>query len=226
MPPSEYAPATIANPLTGDPLTVYNQSATTVGRQDNLLQNEPLLDTIYNGIELRASARFANGNLLQGGVTIGRKEAPLTGDLNNPNVLINFIGADAFDSTAQVKVNGVYRLPWDVQLSGVVNSMTGYPLRRIFTVTRAQVPDLSQITQAVDLLPRDEVRLPRVNLIDLKLAEAFRWGVRMLEPQVTIYNVLNDNATTSEVEAVGPTLGRPVTILAGRMISFSAHIKF
>ena len=39
-------------------------------------------------------------------------------------------------------------------------------------------------------------------------------------------NILNENPTTSEVEAVGPTLGRPVTILSARMISFAVHVKF
>ncbi len=226
VPPSEYSPVTIQNPLTGQPLTVYNQSAGTVGRQDNLLQNQEILDTTYNGVEFRANARFGNGNLVRGGVTIGRKEAPLSGDLNNPNVLINFIGADQFDSSVQVKVHGIYQLPWSVQLSANVNSMTGYPLRRIYTVTRTQVPGLSQVTQAVDLVPRGEARLPRVNLIDLKVTRVLRWGDRTVEPQVSLYNILNENPTTSEVEAVGPTLGRPVTILAARMISFGVHVKF
>jgi hypothetical protein len=227
VPPNAYTPVTITNPLTGAPFTVYNQSAATQGLQNTILDNESQLNANYNGVEFRANARFKNSAQLGGGVTIGRKNGPLaTGDLNNPNVLINFIGADPFDSTVQVKLHGSYMLPWGVQLSGNLDSMTGYPLLRIFSVTRAQVPGLTQVTQNVDLVASGDVRLPRKNLIDLKLSKVFRWGNRVLEPQATVYNVLNDSGTASEVQTVGPTLGRPVTIISARMLTFAVQVKF
>jgi hypothetical protein len=51
--PNDYTPVIITNPLTNEPLTVYNQKAETVGRRDTVVGNQNELDSDYNGLELR-----------------------------------------------------------------------------------------------------------------------------------------------------------------------------
>ena len=92
--PSDYIPVTITNPLTNEPLTVYNQSAATVGRRDTVVTNQETLDSDYNGLEFRANARLRSRGILAGGITYGRIESG-SGDTNNPNTLINFLGVDS-----------------------------------------------------------------------------------------------------------------------------------
>jgi hypothetical protein len=59
--PNDYTQVTITNPLTSEPLTVYNQKAETVGRRDTVVGNQNELDSDYNGLELRLNSRFTGG---------------------------------------------------------------------------------------------------------------------------------------------------------------------
>ena len=227
--PDKYTAVTIVNPLTQGALTVYNQNPATQGQVDLFLSNYDELDTTYNGVELKAERRFAGGANLFGGVTIGRNRGSTRGsgsDLNNPNVLINHIGAVGFDATYQYKLAGVYPLPHGVNVSGALQVSSGLPLSRVFTVTRTQVPTLTQVTQSVDLLPAGEIRLPMRQLLDLRFAKIFRTRIGNLEGMADLYNVLNSDATISEVTAVGPSLGQASEVVQGRLLRVGVQWKF
>ena len=227
--PADYVPVVITDPLTSAPLTVYNQSAATAGRVDSLLSNYDELWRSYNGVEMKAEKRFSNGANLFGGVTIGRSEGSIRGtgqDLNNPNVLINHIGAVGYDSTYQTKVAGVYPMPWDISVSGALQVTTGLPLQRTYTVTRAQVPGLTQVTQSVDLIPAGDVRLPGRALLDLRFAKTVRLRATRLQALADIYNMLNSDATISEVQTVGPSLGRASEVVQGRLLRLGVQWNF
>jgi hypothetical protein len=227
--PSDYTPAVITNPLTNAPLTVYNQIAATQGQVDLLLANYDELSRTYDGVELKVDKRFGNGANLFGGVTFGRNEGSIRStedDLNNPNLLINHIGAVGFDAPYQSKIAGHYPLPWDVDVSGAVQITSGLPLQRIYTVTRAVVPGLTQVTQAVDLLPAGEERLPSRALIDVRLGKTFAFGSSRVQLMADIYNLLNSNATIGEVAAVGPRLGAPSEVVQGRLLRLGLQWHF
>lgn len=226
---ADYMPVTITDPLTGGPLTVYNQNPATRGQVDLLVSNQDELNKAYNGLEVKVDKRFANRAMIFGGWTVGRKYGSILGsasDLNNPNVLINSQGYVDLDSTNQFKISGTYPLPAAISLSGTLQSSTGLPLRRTYNVTTAVVPGLTQGSFAVDLLERGEYRLPRLNQLDLRLEKGFSFGKSRLSAVLDIYNTLNSSATTAEVETVGSTLGRPVSILDGRLARVGAKFTF
>jgi hypothetical protein len=227
--PADYTPVLIVNPLTGASLTVYNQSLPTQALVNLFLSNYDELNTTYNGVELKAERRFSRGANLFGGVTIGRNRGSTRGsnaDLNNPNVLINHIGAVGFDSTYQYKIAGVYPLPYGVNISGALQITSGLPLTRVFTVTRTQVPGLTQVTQAVDLLPAGDVRLPMRQLLDLRFGKLFRTPFGNFEGMADLYNVFNSDATIGEVTAVGPSLGQASEVVQGRLLRLGVQWKF
>jgi hypothetical protein len=227
--PADYTAAVITNPLTGAPLTVYNQNAATQGQVDLLLSNYDELSRSYDGVELKAEKRFANGANLFGGITFGRNEGSIRGtdeDLNNPNLLINHIGAVGFDAPYQSKIAGHYPFPWGVNVSGAVQITSGLPLQRVYTVTRTQVPGLTQVTQAMDLLPAGEERLPSRALVDLRLAKVFAVGQSRLQFLADIYNLLNSDATIGEVTAVGIRLGAPSEVVQGRLLRLGLQWHF
>ena len=227
--PSDYTPVTITNPLTNQPMTVYNQNASTLGQVALVLSTRDELNTTYNGVEFKAEQRFRSGANLFGGATIGRARGSVRGsndDLNNPNVLINSIGATGFDSTYQYKVAGSYPLPFGIGLSGALQVATGLPLSRVFTVTRTQVPNLTQVTQNVDLVPAGEVRLPSHQLLDLRISKTVNLAGSRLQGIADIYNVFNDNAAISQVTAVGPSLGQTSEIIQGRLLRLGLQWTF
>jgi len=232
VPPESYTPVTITNPLTSQPLTVYNQNPATLGLIDELLTNFDDLFESYHGFEAKLTKRFTKGNVFFG-YTAGRNKGTVTacaggcsGDRNNPNNLINDEGYVGYDSPHQIRTGGAYILPYDVQISGALRTATGLPLNRNYTVGRTIVPNLTQVSQVVRLVPRGTYRLDRYDILDLRFSKIFRFGGATVEGIADLFNVLNNNSTTGEVEAVGSSLGRPSEIVDGRLLRFGVQVKF
>ncbi len=224
----DYTPLEITNPLDGSPLTIYNQTAASIGRVDNVLTNVPSLEQTYHGLEATVNRRFSDGLTLFGGVTLGRNRATsLSAVGGNPNGYINADGFDLLDSPLIVNVSGIYQLPWQVSLSGHLGYYTGQPLRRLYTVTRTIAPTLRQVSQEVALLPAGDERKPNQTLLDLRVGRSFRLGRGLsVGPLLEVYNLLNENASVTEVEQVGPALGRVSRNLDGRLLRVGVKVAF
>jgi len=223
---ADYVPVTIASPLDGQPFTLYNQTSASVGRFDNIVKNFDELGSRYNGFEISFDRRLADNFSLFGGYTLGsHKEC--TSASTNPNDRINSCGNHLFDSTHIANVSGLYRLPGDVMLSGHYQYKTGQPLRRDVTVGRNLVPNLTQVSQRVLLSAAGEVRKESLALLDFRLTKRFNLGSNAsFEPTLDVYNVLNENAALSEVETVGPALGRISRNVDGRTVRFGLRVQF
>lgn len=224
----DYTPLTITNPLDGSPFTIYNQTAGSLGRVDNVLTNVPTLRQTYDGVEATVNRRLRDGLTLFGGVTLGRNRSTSPSAAGgNPNGYINADGYDLLDSPVIVNVSGIYQLPWQVSFSSHLGYYTGQPLRRLYTVTRTIAPALRQVSQEVALLPAGEERKPNQTLLDVRLGRRFQLGRGMsAEPLLEIYNLLNENASVTEVEQVGPALGRVSRNLDGRLVRLGVKVAF
>jgi hypothetical protein len=226
VPSTAYTPVTITNPLTNQPMTVYNQDPATRGQVRNVLKTIPDLRHKYHGVEFQVSTRMTRATLFAG-LTIGANRGDQdSGDLNNPNLRINNYGAVGFDAPYQIRGGFSYTMPWQVQLSGSIREQSGLPETRTFPVTTTQVPGLTQVTQNVQLVPRGEYRFPWVNIVDLRVTRTFRSGNTRFEPIVDLYNVFNNNAVTNAVQTVGSSLGRPSAIVMGRLLRLGARVNF
>jgi len=224
--PQNYSPVTIANPLTNEPLTVYNQDPATRGQVRNLLTTIPEMSQRYHGLEAQFNTRLDDVTLF-GGVTIGNNYGDQdAGDWNNPNVRINNKGDIGFDSPYQVRAGFSYTMPADVRLSGSLRSASGLPQQRIYVVTTTVVPGLTQVTQNVQVAERGEYRYAWVNLLDLRVAKSFQTGRTRIEPTLDLFNVFNNNAVTNAVQTLGPSLGRPSSIVMGRLLRLGGRISF
>jgi len=226
VPSSAYTPVVITNPVTNQPLTVYNQDPATRTSVQNLVTTIPSLSQSYNGVEFQANTRLTNATVF-GGLTLGRDYGDNdAGDLNNPNVVINNRGNIGFDSPVQIRGGFTYKLPYDVQFSGSVREATGLPQNRTFTVTTTQVPGLTQVTQSVKVAAAGDFRYPWQNLVDIRLVKAFKAGGGRFEPTIDVFNLFNNNAITSAVTTVGGSLGRPSAIVMGRLVRVGGRISF
>ena len=224
--PSDYIPVTIANPLDGSPFVVYNQNPLTVGRQDNVLVNSDLASTWYNAIEFNVDKRFSNDFMVFGGMTFGANKGCFA-DSTNPSDLSFKCGYTDLDSTRIGNFSVVYRMPHDFSLSSHFQYYTGQPLKRTFTVSRSQVPNLTQVNQAVWLAPEGTFRKPNQTLLDFRLSRTFKLahGVQF-EPILDLYNIVNENASVAEVEIVGPALGQISENVDGRLFRFGVRMSF
>jgi carboxypeptidase family protein len=226
VPPSAYTPVTITNPLTSQPMTVYNQDPATRANVQNQLTTIPDLKQTYNGVELQVNTRMSKATVFAG-LTIGRDFGDQdSGDLNNPNVRINNVGNIGFDSPYQVRGGYSYRLPAGFQFSGSIREASGLPQQRIYTVTTSVVPGLTQVTQNVQVAQRGDYRYPWVNLVDVRLVKVFKTGSARFEPTIDLYNVFNNAAVTNAVTTIGASLGRPSAIVMGRLLRIGGRVTF
>jgi hypothetical protein len=228
-PTNAYTPFTISNPLTGAPLTIYNEAPADKGMNYLLEQNYKQLNSQYVGTDLIARKIFGSkGAFVQASLTIGELYGEGgASDLNNPNLLYNSIGAIGQDSTYQFRMNGSYPLPWKIKVSGNYQHLTGTPFTPTYTVTTALDPGLTQLSQTVALVKPGSERLPDINLMDLRFSRAFtfreRWKV---SPMVDIYNLFNSNTPYTEVTTVGPNLGHYSANTEGRFLKVGLQVNY
>ncbi len=236
---SSYTPITtlngnaIVNPLTGQPLTLYNLNPA-LASQPNYYEvtNISKLDNnSYNGVEFTATKRMSERWMLLAGLTIQRSKGTygagtpnaLSDDFNDPNRDINRLNNYLFlDSTYVWKINGLYRWPLGISTSLNFQHYTGYPFRptQLFT-------GLAQGSETVALEPQGVLRLPAVNLADVRISRPFkfreRWGV---EPVADLFNIGNSNTVTSQVSSYGAVYLRPSGVLNPFVARFGLRVTF
>jgi hypothetical protein len=221
----DYVPVTIANPLDGTPLVVYNQTAASASRVDNLVTNSSVLQSWYNAVQVAFDKRMSGGLQLSGGFTIGADKS-CTGASTNPNSQVNNCGYNTSDSRFMGNLNVIYRLPAGVNLSSHIQQKSGQPLATAYTVTRADIPNLTQVSQSVNVLPTGARRKDAWTLVDLRVSKVFRFGERSLEPMAELYNLFNENAALAQVTTLGPTFGRISSNVDGRIAKFGLKVLF
>jgi hypothetical protein len=245
VPASKYFPIkiNIENPegIVPPSLTIYNQDPLTRGQVDFLISNSSMLNSDYSGIEFNFVKRFSSKWQLLGGFTAGKHRGTFYNfgeDINNPNLLINRQNAAiGDDATYQLKIAGGYTLPWGISVFGDYLYSTGYPLRRQLRISGI---GLTQVNQSVDLIPRGQVRLENISLLDLRFSHSFRISERMsIEPTIDLFNVTNSSSVTSSLDTFGFTpesnqtgkvvasaVGLPTEVIGPRLLRFGLKFNF
>src|SRR5262249_22643602 len=144
---------------------------------------------VYNGVDVGISARFGRGGLLNGGVSTGR------------TVIDNCVVTDTpqlqfckntlpWAGQTQIKLNGAYPLPWNFQVSGVCQTLSGIGIWANRSFSTAEVaPTLGRnlsncptvtgpCTAAVTiaLIEPNTMREDRLNQVDLRLTKTVKMG--------------------------------------------------
>jgi len=226
VPGSAYTPIVLTAP-DGSSVTVFNQSAATLGVADRLITTIPGLDDTYNGVEFTVSKRMINRWQLLGGITIGKDEGlfdrGLGDDFNNPNQNLNREKSIiSQDSTYIGKLVGTYVFPKRFTVSTNLRYFTGQPVQKNVTLR-----GLTQGTVSVLAEPRGRTRLDNVTLWDLRGSKIFKFGARReVELVVDAFNLLNQSEITSINTNVGPLFGRPTGILPPRVGRLGLRVAF
>ena len=251
-PPSAYTPftvtvpngpgGTLANPRPVT-ATVYNLQSAFNGLQNNVIDNQPYLDTTYKGVEFTAQKRFSQRWQMTAGLTAGKNTGGINSsvapgqslgsgnDLNDPNFTTFASGIVGYDSTVAFRLSGSYQAPGDISVAGSLVSNGGYPYISTYSVTRAAAAaagvSLTRASQTIYLSSRGDERLPAVTLVDLRVSRAFRFGPgRRLVPQFDIFNLMNAHTADSISNGVGATYLVPQTIVSPRIMKVGLSINF
>jgi hypothetical protein len=193
----------------------------------------------WNGLDLSAQARLPRGVILQGGVSTGKTTT------DNCEILAKLPENVGTTTTqychtetpwlTQVKFGGSYTLPWDIQVSGTLQSFQGPIITALATFTNAQIAptlgrNLSQGTTAsVALIQPNTVFGDRLNQVDLRLAKIVRVGSTRIKGMIDVFNVGNVNTVTGVNTTYGTTGGSwmvPTAISLARLMKVGAQIDF
>src|SRR5262249_26114133 len=119
VPTSAYTPVTVNvpnGPNGPTTATVYNLSTAYFGSQfqNNVVDNDPFLNTDYNGVEVTANKRFSKNWQMVAGLTVGKNRGGInTGGASNGNTssgqqsTISSGGGDLNDPNNTLYPNGV-----------------------------------------------------------------------------------------------------------------------
>jgi len=254
VPSSAYVPFTITVPNgpggtltnpTPTTATAYNLVPTFNGLQNNVIDNQPYLDTTYKGIEFTAQKRFSRRWQMTAGLTIGKNTGGINqftnsgssgqslgngNDLNDPNFTAFSNGIVGNDSDVAFRLSGSYQIPGDVMIAGSLVSNAGYPFISTYSVTRAAAAavgvNLTRASQLVALSQRGDERLPNMTLADISISRTFKFGPRRFVPRFDIFNLMNSNTADSIATGVGGTYLVPQTIVAPRVMKVGFAINF
>jgi hypothetical protein len=227
VPTSGYTPLVVTEVNSGKQVTVYNQDPATRGTFDNLYSNQPATDTSYKGVDLTVTKRMSHHLLLLGSVSVGRNFGDIYGgteDLNNPNFTFRE-GLLTNDRHVFFKLSGAYELPFGFTVSANEQYYTGYP-EMTTVVVGGQTVRLTQVSQTIVVQPSGTIRQPNVNIIDLNLKRALKFGQWTLYPRVDVFNILNTSGVQTYITQLGPTYGNAITILDGRLIKFGVNVNW
>ncbi|MBZ5605535.1 MAG: TonB-dependent receptor [Acidobacteriia bacterium] len=242
VPRSDYTPVTIKDPLSGGPLVVYNQLASTRGQIKNLITNSSALNNDYRGLEVQFSRRMNRNWMMFGGLTWSRNRGgffgdvnsagplSLAADLNNPNYDFNRLGLLSTDVPLVFKMGGTYDLPWHLVFSTNFQHATGFPLYAGYTVTSAILGQtLTQNSQTIYVAPSGFQRLPSWNVWDVRFSRIFKIRERYsFEPEFNIYNLNNSSAVQGVNQSVnaGSLFLNPTSVLPPRLFEVGLRILF
>lgn len=235
----DYQAFTTPNPLTGEPVTIYNLNPAKQGQVRLVDTNSAVNRRTYDGFEVSFNARLRRTITVFGGWTTERM-VRIACDTNNPNQF-RFCDESKLNIPfrSDFKLAGNLPLPWGLQVSAIFMSYAGNtnntnpeggtsPYLRTNWVVPASVFPNGQRTQSVtvNLIEPGTQYSERWNQLDLDGRRTFRLGKATLAAQFSLYNVLNANTVLTQNQSLGAALGQPLTILQGRMLRAALQMKF
>jgi hypothetical protein len=134
------------------------------------------------------------------------------------------IGAVFTNAKWLMKASGMYTLPWDVNVSGVVSARQGYPYIEAILVT-GRPRGASDVL--VPIAPIGDSRLDTFTQIDLKVEKVFRFGPTRLHGSFEVFNLANSNTVlTRERQLNSSSAGNARGILAPRVARFGLRVQW
>jgi hypothetical protein len=242
--PSDYRAFQVVNPYnTSETFTMYNLDPAKRAAVDILEYNSDSNTHISNDFELSFNSRLPNGSVVFGGWT-AQNNVEVTCDQENPNgssVADLYFDFLAFQRGGRFcdernfnipfrhdfKVAGTLPLKWDLELSGTLASFAGNETQVVWNVPASSFPN-GQRT-AVTLVRLNEpgtLYYPRWTQVDLAVKRNFRFAGYQFSAQADVYNAFNGSNVTLETQTFGPQLGRPQTILQGRLLRLVTQIRW
>jgi hypothetical protein len=243
-----YETVPFIDPLTGKVIDVFNQINDPTADNLFFITNPDFFHEEYHGLLLSLTKRMTKDWTMSASLTISRARGFHAGSGLGPGAdqdssffpadnakfgqdQNDFINADGLlngDRTYIFKLQGSYRMPWDVLLSVNDTQMTGRPFAR-----QILVPDLNQGPRIVFAEERDgSRRTSAISILDLRVEKTFvisgSWNVAV---SADIFNLFNsdafyDVATTLFSPETQDIFGQGSVFVPPRRVMVGAKLRF
>jgi hypothetical protein len=210
----------------------------------------------WNGFDVNADARLANGLLLQGGVSTGKSMSDNCAIVDAVPESMSLAGALPAGIQQPVtaglgalvpksfchqetpfqplyKALASYTLPWfGIRLSGTLQSLPGPQIvgTNIYNeATRSTTTLARPFTNAqavVNVIQPGTQWGDRLNQIDLRFTKIQRVGRGNIDFDVDLYNAFNSDAVIAELGSFGPVWRLPLTVIQPRFVKFQVRYDF
>ena len=221
----------------GGPLTVYNRY--NAEQAFPVLTNPDNAWRTYNGLQVSATRRYAQGWELQGSYTWSRTRGSFDNDFAssagtaqlspngigvNPNWNLFRTGRTSQDRTHDVKVLGTYTLPYwgGVRLSGIYRYTSGTPWARV-----ASFGSLTNLCCAGPRVEPASHELSATNSADLRVEKTLRVrAATTLGVYADVFNLNNQGIAGRINLTSGPNFALPVAWSDPRTLRVGARVTF
>lgn len=192
----------------------------------------------YNGIDVSVDARLQTGLLLSGGVSTGKTMTDNCAIVAQVPELLTVAGianSAAFchqesPYLAQYKALASYTLPYDVRVSGTLQSLPGPNVlaNNVYVGTAGTLGrPFTAGSATLGLVAPQTVWGDRLNQFDLRFTKILKTAGRgRLDLNVDLFNAFNSDAILVQNNTFGAAWQRPLTVIQPRFIKFSARWDF
>ncbi len=201
-----YHPVTGTDPFTGNTVTFYEQDPD-FGDTSFVYTNIPGTARKYRALELKLNKRMSHNWAMQTSYVWSRGEGLLntsrdqsgaySGYYDDPNIMINAYGRLDYQREHLVKVQASYQAPLGINIGAYYQFGSGIPYTRAIRTYEAGLGELWQGAVTINAEQRGTYMLPDQHLLDVRIEKAFNIWRGQLGFQVDVYNVFNNNQTTS-----------------------------
>ncbi|MCP4220387.1 MAG: TonB-dependent receptor [bacterium] len=206
---------------------------------EGYILNPPGADRTYDGVEITLKKRYSKGWSIFASYVFGKSEGLVdtergseslgTSDLfQNPNYHINNIGRFHLERRHMFKLQGLFKGPLGINLSGYLRAMSGQR-----ETPRVRTEDLglspNQGTDEFFIEPKGSWGYPSEVTLDLRLEKSFQVKNFNLSVFVDCFNVFNSNVVTEVYNFSSNStiaFGDTEEIQDPRIFRFGARIEF
>lgn len=121
-----------------------------------------------------------------------------------------------------MNLNGLYQLPWDMEVAGNLYGKQGSPLPPVASVSLG----LDGTHNVLLVSEVDDVRLDNVWNVDVRLAKTFRVGRSSINFAADLFNVFNNNVELQRNRVMGGTFNQLNQNLSPRILRFGMRVGF
>ena len=209
---------------------LFDLNPAKLGQVDNfvtLAENFGEYSEVFNGVDAGVTARFNNGALVNGGISVGRTVLDTCAVIDSPQAArpgYCRVVAPFWDNGGQVKVAGVYPLPWwGVRVSGTYQNIATTQVLATNTYRDADVAaslgrNLATGSARIPIIPNETVFEDRFNQVDLRFTHIFSVGRSRFETSLDVYNLNNSGAILAINSTYGSRWRQPRLIIPPRVV--------